>query len=64
MTKERVIERLLIRSQKYDTQKDAAIALNVHPSYLSDVLKGRRDPSVALLEELGIERFTGYREMA
>lgn len=31
------------------------------PSYVSDVLNGRRDPSPAILSALGLERVVSYR---
>lgn len=32
------------------------------PSYVSDVLNGRRDPSPAILDALGLEKVVTYRK--
>lgn len=34
------------------------------PQYLSDVLKGRREPGEAILKALKVERVTTYRKTA
>ena len=41
---------------QYDTQQDAAKALNISPPYLSDLLRGNRQLSDAVLEQLGARR--------
>lgn len=63
MTREQVIERIRTRVQKYDTAREAAQALNVYPSQISEVITGRRDPGPQLLESMGIERIVSYREV-
>jgi transcriptional regulator with XRE-family HTH domain len=41
-------------------QKDFAAAAGVSPAFLSDVLKGRREPSGPLLDYLGLVRVVSY----
>jgi transcriptional regulator with XRE-family HTH domain len=41
---------------KHPTQGAAADALEISGAYLSDLLKGRREPSPAILERLGLRR--------
>jgi plasmid maintenance system antidote protein VapI len=42
--------------RQYRTQREAAAVLGVHESFLSDMLSGRRDVSVPVLEQLGLRR--------
>ncbi len=39
-----------------------AKAANVSESYVSDVLRGRREPAPAILDALGLERVLTYRK--
>ena len=41
---------------KYDTQVDAAKALHLSQSYLTDLLRGRRAFSDTVLAKLGLKR--------
>lgn len=41
---------------QFETQYEAAAALGIQPSYLTDILKGRRGPSERLLKALGLKR--------
>lgn len=41
---------------QFETQYEAAESLGIQPSYLTDVLKGRRGPSERLLKALGLKR--------
>lgn len=41
---------------KHKTQGEAADALEISGAYLSDLLKGRREFSPAILERLGLRR--------
>ena len=50
------LERLRAFVAKHSNQKDAAAALEISGPYLSDILKGRRDFSPAILERLGLRR--------
>jgi DNA-binding transcriptional regulator YdaS (Cro superfamily) len=42
------------------SQRDFAQLLGVSPSYLSDVLKGRRDAGPKVLAALGLKRVVSY----
>jgi transcriptional regulator with XRE-family HTH domain len=44
------------------TQRQAAAALGISPGYLSDILKGRRIAPDAVLDRLGLERYSGVRK--
>lgn len=61
MTREKVIDRLRLHTERFDTNKEAAQSLGVHQSYLCDVLKGRREPAGKLLTALGIVRVVTYK---
>jgi transcriptional regulator with XRE-family HTH domain len=63
MTKEKVIDLLLLRVEKAETNKAAAEALGVSPQYLGDVLRGRTEPAGKMLAALGIERVVTYRKL-
>lgn len=41
---------------RYPTQRAAAEALGINPSYLTDLLYGRRQFSARILERLGLQR--------
>ena len=41
---------------RYPTMKAAALSLGMSPSYLADLLRGRRTYSEAVLAKLGLER--------
>lgn len=52
----------LIRKQIGDgSQLDFARKHGLSPSFVSDVLTGRRDPSKAILDAVGLERVVTYR---
>jgi len=42
------------------TQESAAKSLGISPQYLSDVLKGRREPGPKVLKALGLVRKVTY----
>jgi DNA-binding transcriptional regulator YdaS (Cro superfamily) len=55
----------LIRSKcSEDTQLAYAKELGVSPSYLCDILKGRREIGPKVLERMGMERVIQYRRLA
>jgi hypothetical protein len=64
MTKEKLMDRLRMRVDKYDTNREAAAALDISPSHLGDVLAGKREPAGKLLVSLGVTRVTSYKEIA
>lgn len=44
-------------------QKQVADMVGISPSYLSDILKGKRSPSDKLLRVLGLHEVTLYRKI-
>lgn len=56
-----VIKKLRAHCEKHGSQAAAAIALDVSPAYLSDVLAKRRDPGDKVLRALGLEKRTSYQ---
>lgn len=60
-------DKLLIGLRKYirehGSQKAAARTLGVSPSFLSDVLKGKREPAGMMLTRLGYHRVVMYAEI-
>lgn len=59
MTKEEVVQQL--RSMQGERkQKEFANSIGIHPSYLCDIYKGRRDPGPKVLEALGLDVEKGY----
>lgn len=43
------------------TQKKVAEYLGISTQYLTDILKGRRDPGPMVLRKLGFEKVIGYK---
>jgi DNA-binding transcriptional regulator YdaS (Cro superfamily) len=62
MTHDTLVRRLLARCAK-SSQKAFALQLGISPSYLSDVIAGRREPGPAVLSALGVERIVRYRPL-
>jgi hypothetical protein len=56
--------RKLLKAQAVPTQGAWAASKRLVPSYVSDVLNGRRDPSPAILDALGLEKVVTYRKKA
>lgn len=54
-----LIEWLRKDSEK-ETQKALAKRLGISAQYLSDILKGRREPGQKMLDALGLERVITY----
>lgn len=52
---------VMLRAKAQPTQLAWAKSKGLVPSYVSDVLNGRRDPSPAILDALGLERVVTYR---
>lgn len=50
------LDRLHQFVKKYPTQKEAAVALKITPSYLSDLVHARRDLTDGILAKLGLKR--------
>ena len=66
MNKEQVVDLLRAAVEKAGPGGQSAWAREhgVATAYVSDVLKGRRDPGAKLLDALGIERIVTYRRRA
>lgn len=62
MNKQRFVDYLVLLVSRQGSQKDAAQAWGISAAYLTDVLKGRRDPGPKLLKALGIRKEVTYRE--
>lgn len=56
MTLEQVKQILAARVRAAGTAKNWADANDIAPSYVSDVLRGRKEPGERILTALGIER--------
>lgn len=54
---------ILRKRQGSRSQKALAAELGITPSYLCDVLQGRREPGPQVLRALGLERVISYREI-
>lgn len=50
------LDRLRKFVDAHPTQKDAAVALGIKPSYLSELLHMRRDITTGILTKLGLKR--------
>ena len=61
MKPNKVISRLT-RMCSTQTQRQVAEALNISPSYLSDILLGKREPGPTVLAALGLVRHVDYRD--
>lgn len=63
MTKSELLQHLRRLIDEAGTQKDLAVKLGVSPTYLGDVLLGRKEPGKKLLDALGFERVVIYRKV-
>ena len=64
MTQAKFIEHLRQGVRLYDGLASYARQLNVSPSYLGDVMNGKRPPGRKILDGAGFERITEYRRKA
>lgn len=62
LTAHDVITRLRDAIAREGSQKAFAQAHHISEQYLSDVLRGRREPGQKILDALGVERIIRYRE--
>lgn len=60
MTRDTVVKKLLAVIQEKGTGKAAAESLGVSQQYLTDVIKGRRDPGDKILSALGLQSRVVY----
>lgn len=58
-----ILDLLRQRCQEVGTAKAVAEQLGVAPSYVSDVLAGRREIGKSIFEKLGYERVVMYRPL-
>jgi hypothetical protein len=63
MTIEDVIKALQKACAEAGDQKTWAAAHGLSGAYISDVIRGRRDPGERILTALGLERVTTYRKL-
>lgn len=61
MTEADVLRVLARECRRCGTQAEWAKAQGISPTYVSDVLKGRRAPGDSILAALGFERVVTYR---
>ena len=60
---DRLREMLQIGVTASGSQKAFAGRLGISEQYLSDILKGRRQPGAKVLKFFGLERVVGYRRV-
>jgi len=58
-----VITKIQTLVEETGNQKDVAQAMGVSQSYLSDILKGKRDISANVAALLGFEHVDGFRQV-
>lgn len=63
MTKDDVLERLRAAIEKRGSAQAWAYDIPCSPSYVSDILAGRREPGPLVLQALGLEAVPTYREI-
>ena len=61
LTADEVRDQLKRIARETGSQKIWAARHKVHPTYLSDVINARRDPSDSILKALGLEKVVTYR---
>lgn len=62
MTEDQVIALLRKKIELAGTQKAFAIQHDLSPAFINDLLQGRREPSFAILNVLGLERVVTFRK--
>ena len=60
MTKDALLMRLDRMIQQAGGQRALARRLGLSPSYLNDVMRGKREPAGKLLSALGLQRVVRY----
>jgi transcriptional regulator with XRE-family HTH domain len=64
MTRDSLIKLLNRKKKSHKTWAKLAAALGISPQYLSDIQQGRREPSEAFLEKLGLVEVKTYHQAA
>ena len=62
MTLEAFLAYLELSCRAAGSQQAFAKAHGISPQYLSDVLRGRRDPGQKLLDAMGLKRVVSYQQ--
>lgn len=62
MTRDELTLRIHAAAKVAGSQRALAKQWDVSPSYVTDLLRGLRDPGPKILEALGIERVITYEE--
>lgn len=60
MDRDDVINKIHEALTEFDSQKTAAKKWHLSPSYLTDVLRGRRKPGQKILRVVGLQRIEAY----
>lgn len=63
ISEDRVLDMVRLGIKVEGSQKAYAARVGISESYLSDVLKERREISTRILKHLGLERVTTYRRV-
>ena len=63
MLKEAVVALLLRKTTEVGSPRKWALGHSILPQYVSDVLRGRRDPGPQILAALGLEKVVTYRRV-
>ncbi len=61
MTEEQVRELLRVAIRRWSTMKAFAEHHGLSPQYVTDVMKGRREPDSKICHAIGVERVVVYR---
>ena len=64
MTERQVKKRLRQACEELGSQYQWATKFKLSPAYVSDVVRGSRQPGEAILKALSLERVITYREVA
>jgi hypothetical protein len=62
LTLDDVIALLKKRCEEAGSQRAFAANNEISPQYITDVLRGKREPGAMILEALGLEKVVFYRE--
>lgn len=63
MTQRQILAALRKLVENYDSQRTAALTLNISSQYLNDVLRGRRQPGPKILKGLGLQKSEHYEKV-
>ena len=63
MTHAQLLQLLRRKVRRYGTQTALSSGLDISPAYLSDILKGKREPGAKVLASLGLRRIVRYEHV-